>query len=160
MRPSITRLLSAYQPPTLPLLPSPWPLGPGSLCYRHTVVAFSLPPWICYACFCPGPLHLASPLLIFSSNMTSSRRPPFPDCLHSAWHPVLPLWPLAADTSHSQVFSALCLPNGLANSVCPGSWLPGPLESLLLRILILPSSAIYLKLKTLQTPVTGSFCSQ
>ena len=27
--------------------------------------------------------------------MTSSRRPPFPDCLHSAWHPVLLLWLLS-----------------------------------------------------------------
>lgn len=134
--------------------PGPWVLGP----YATGTPLLLSPASLDMLClFLSWPFAaLASPLLIFSSNMTSSEGPlPWLPASTPAWHPVLPLWPLSADTSHSQVSQlCVCFSGAQTQSADLGfraHW------SLLLRILILPSFCHLLKAENLTNPVTGSF---
>lgn len=80
--------------------------------------------------------------------MASFMRPTFPDSFPSRGLPSPVVGRSAPGISHSS-FSALSLPNGPANAVCPGSWHSDPSESPLLQSWLPPSSDSQLKLKNL-----------
>lgn len=88
------------------------PNGPWVTALQAHLCSFS-PPWICHACFCPGPLHLVPPLLMLSSHVTSSMT----SLTASTSHDIqFCCCGYSAHTSHSQFF--LPLPDGSAKSVC------------------------------------------